>query len=95
MYDQAKVLEQAYGTYRSLLKEGATNPAKAVEAREFLEDNRDKLAKYRSVEHVKRAESRLNERILLIERSNMDPEMKKTQISAINHQKDQIARMVN
>jgi hypothetical protein len=90
MYEQAKGIEQAYGTYRSLLKQG-----RGAEAREYLDENRDRLAKYRGVQQVKRAEAQLNERIRIIERSALDPEAKRVAIAAIALQKDRIARLVN
>lgn len=89
MYEQAKVLEEAYGTYRSLLKEG-----KVAEAKEFFEDNKESLLKYKSVEKVKAAEAKFNERIRMIERSAMDPAEKKTKIREIQVQKDRVARLV-
>ena len=89
MYEQATAIEQAYGTYRSLLKQG-----RGEEAKEFLDDNRDKLAKYRNVSQVKSAEAKLNERIRLIERSNIAPEDKRARIAAINVEKDRVARLV-
>ena len=87
MYEQSKELEQAYGTWRALQKEG-----KAVEAQEFAQDNRDKLALYRRVEGVKRAEAKFNQRIRMIERSGMDGDAKRESIRKIQVQKDQIAR---
>lgn len=90
MYEQAKELEQAYGTWRSLQKEGKT-----LEAAEFYEDNRDKLGRYRSVEAVKRGEAKFNERIRMIERSNMQPDEKRELIRSIQSQKDRVARLVS
>ena len=89
MYDQAKELEEAYGTYRSLMKQG-----RYAEASAFQKENKEELAKYRSVEHVKRSEARFNERIRMIERSNLDPDVKKEQILQIQKLKDRTARMV-
>jgi hypothetical protein len=89
MYDQAKVIEQAYGTFISLRKEG-----KAAEAAEFLADNREQLMKYRGVEHVKKMETKLNERIKLIERSAKSGDEKKALIAEVNKQKDQVARLI-
>jgi len=89
MYDQAKVLEEAYGTYRQLLKEGKT-----AEAAAFRESNREELTKYRSVERVKSAEAKFNERIRMIERSAMDPAEKRARILEIQKQKDRTARLV-
>ena len=89
MYDQAVELEEAYGTYKMLLKEGRTQ-----EAREYLAENREKLNQYRTVEHIKAAETRYNERIKMIERSKLDPEAKREKIQQVQQQKDKIARLV-
>ena len=89
MYEQAQIIEQAYGTYRELLKTG-----RREEAQTFLADNRDKLAKYRHVEAIKRAESQINEAIRIIERSAKTPDEKKALIAIRNAQKDRIARQI-
>jgi len=89
MYEQAKELEQAHGTYRQLMKDG-----KLDEAKEYADDNKDKLMRYRQVEDVKRAEARLNERIRMIERSNMSADDKRTVINSIRDQQDKVARRV-
>ena len=86
IYDQAKELEQAHATYRQLVKDG-----KMGEAQEYMEDNKDKLSRYRSTEAVKKAESRLNEQIRLVERSNLSADEKRERINAINKQKEQVA----
>jgi hypothetical protein len=87
MYEQAKEIEQAYGTWRSLLKTGRTE-----EAREFKEENIDYLKKYHLTQRIKRRESILNERIRLIERSNKSPDQKRDIILQLRNQKDQLAR---
>ncbi|WP_395011743.1 hypothetical protein, partial [Undibacterium sp.] len=87
MYEQSKVLEEAYGTWRMLQRTG-----KIEEAREFAKDNMDKLKKYDRIVSIKRAESRLNEIIRIIERSNLDSDVKRQKIIAIQAQKDRIAR---
>jgi hypothetical protein len=89
MYEQAKELEQAYGTFRMLIKEG-----KLEEAREFRAENLDKLKRYKLVGSVKKAESLLNERIRMIERSEMDPDLKREKILEIQKKKDLVARRV-
>ena len=86
IYDQAKELEQAHATYRQLVKDG-----KMGEVQEYMEDNKDKLSRYRSTEAVKKAESRLNEQIRLVERSNLSADEKRERINAINKQKEQVA----
>ncbi len=90
MYEQSREIEQAYGTWRSLLKEG-----KAGEAREFREENMDSLKKYGLSQGIKRQESKLNERIRMIERSNLSPEEKRRQIDQLRDQKDRIARRMS
>ncbi len=90
MYEQSREIEQAYGTWRSLLKEG-----KAEEAREFREENIDSLKKYGLSQVIKRQESKLNERIRMIERSNLSPEEKRRQIDQLRDQKDRIARRMS
>lgn len=89
MYEQAREIEQAYGTWRSLQKEGKT-----LEAQEFFKDNREDLSKYRRIEAVKKQESKLNERIRIIERSDMDGDAKRDLIRSIQVQKDRVARQI-
>jgi hypothetical protein len=88
LYDQAKVLEQAYGTWTNLIKQG-----KVDEAREFFESNKDQIARYKVVERVKQGEAKFNELIRMIERSNMDPDQKKTRIREIRAMQDKLARV--
>lgn len=90
MYEQAKELEQAYGTYRHLVKEG-----KLEDAREYAEDNADKLARYRKVAAVKMAEAKLNERIRFIERSNLPADSKREKINTIRGIQDRTARTLS
>jgi len=87
MYEQAREIEQAYGTFQSLVKQG-----RREEAKEFLDENRETLAKYKGVEQAKRAASTMNERIRMIERSALDPDVKQERIRAIREQQDKIAR---
>ena len=88
MYDQAKELEQAMGTYRMLMKTG-----RVEEAREFYRDNKEAINRYGAVEKVKAAETRYNEMIRMIERSSMDPEVKKERIRELQARKDRVARV--
>lgn len=87
MYEQAKELEQAYGTWRQLRKEG-----KIEDAAEYRADHAAELRKYHAIEGIKKAESKLNERIRMIERSNKEPAEKRDLIQQIQKQKDLIAR---
>ena len=89
MYDQAKTLEQAMGTYRMLMKTGQRE-----EARAFFQENKSDIVQYGAVEKVKAAESRYNEMIRMIERSSLDPDVKKDRIRAIERKKDALARVV-
>jgi hypothetical protein len=72
-----------------LVKEGKTQ-----EAAEFAHDNREDLSKYHVIERIKRQESTFNERIRMIERSNMDGDAKRELIQSIQVQKDRTARAV-
>ena len=89
VYEQAKVLEQAYGTWRSLIKQG-----KVAEAREYFADNKDQIARYRMVEKVKAGEAKFNEMIRMIERSGLDPDAKRERINLIRAQQDRMARVL-
>lgn len=90
MYDQAKEIEQAYGTWRALVKEGKTE-----EAADFAKSNKEDLDKYRQVERVKQVASSANQRIRMIERSAMDADTKRTLIREIQARKDKAARELN
>lgn len=89
LYEQAAELEQAHATYRQMLKDGRID-----EAKEYAEDNKDKLVRYRQVEPVKKMESKLNERIRKIERSDMGSDEKKDAIALINKQKEMLAKRI-
>lgn len=71
------------------MKEGKT-----LEAGEYLEENRDEIRRYRSVSAIKAQETRLNQRIRMIERSSMDAGKKRDQIKRLQEQKDRIARQL-
>lgn len=90
MYEQAKEIEQAYGTWKILQKEG-----KFAESQEFMLENKNALAKYKSIEHVKKSVSKLNENIRIIERSNIDPDVKREKIRELQKQKTRIAMTVS
>ena len=89
MYDQANELEQAHATWNHLKREG-----RIEEAREYMAEHADELKRYKPLAKVKEMESKLNERIRAIERSNIDPDQKKTQIDNVKKMKDQVARRV-
>lgn len=91
MYQQAKSLEEAYATYRSLLKQGQGD-----EARAYREDHIEELRKYPVVEAVKKQEARFNEQIKLIERSSsLDSTQKRERILAFQNQKSRVAQRLS
>ena len=90
MYEQAKDLEQAHATYRQLLKDG-----KIEDAKEYAEDNKEALSRYRQVEGVKKIAAKFNERIRAIERSDIDADQKKEQIANINKMKESVAKRLS
>lgn len=87
MYEQAKVVEQAYGTWRALVKEGKTEEAAA-----FREENQSVIAKHHAVEHIKQAEAKMNNQIRIIERSNLDGDAKRAAIREIQARKNDAAK---
>ena len=89
VYDQAKILEEAYATHRQLIREG-----KVDDAREFAEDNADLLRRHRVVERVKGAQSQINRTIREIERSDKDPKTKREEIQALRDRQSRIAAEV-
>ena len=90
VYEQAKELEQAHATWKRLLKDG-----KIEEATAYREDHADELRRYKQVESVKKVESNLNERIHRIERSDIDPGLKKDQINNIKRMKEAAAKRIS
>lgn len=89
MYDQAKEIEQAYGTWRALLKEGKTDEAKS-----FMDANKTEISKHKFIERVKKSAALLNQQIKHIERSDMPGDEKRAQIIRLREQQDRVARQV-
>ena len=89
MYKQAKEVEQAYSTWNMLRKQG-----RLEEADQFLTDNAETIQRYKQVEKVKERETKINERIRMIERSAMSADDKKAQISELQAMRDQTARLL-
>ena len=89
MYAQAKEVEQTYSTWTMLRKQG-----RLEEASQFLEANADSIQRYKRVEGVKERETKINERIRMVERSSMSAADKKAQISELQAMRDQTARLL-
>ncbi len=88
MYDQAKEIEQAYGTYRSLIKQGNRDDAK-----EFRGDNVEMLRKYHQVENLKAMTSRNNEQIRSIERNaSLSSDEKRDKINKVRERQETMAK---
>lgn len=87
VYTQARVMEEAYGTWRALQKEG-----KSVEAAEFQASNAESIQAYRNVEAIKGAIAKINQQLRIIERSDMDPDAKRIETNRLNALKDKFAR---
>jgi hypothetical protein len=85
MYEQAKIVEEAYGSWRQLQREG-----RAEEAAEFRRDNQEKLGKRRIATQTETRIREINARVRDIERSAMPPAMKR---DAINHLRRQAEAM--
>jgi hypothetical protein len=91
IYEQAKELEQVYGTQQYLL-----HKRKIEEYREFTEEHKDELRKYRLIEPIKKLESALNKRIRQVEdNTTKDSDTKRVEINALNQRRDQLARRLS
>jgi hypothetical protein len=89
MYNQAQEVEQAYGTWRQMIKEG-----NRAGAQEYLNENRDEIAQHGRIEQGKRSLALMNEQIRVIERSNMPADQKRDRINEIRSREDRVARLV-
>jgi hypothetical protein len=87
VYEQAKALEEAYGTWHALQKQG-----KVEEARAFKAANDDQIRGYRNVESIKGAIAKINQRIRLVESGSMERDAKRVEVNRLNKLKDQFAR---
>jgi hypothetical protein len=89
MYDQAKELEQAYGTWRRLLRDG-----KREEAAGFAAEHADQIKRYHLVEPVRRATAVLNEQIRRVSISDATPQAKREKITALRERQHGLAQKV-
>jgi len=87
VYDQAKAVDEAYGTWKAMLKEG-----KIEEAAAYRADNLEKIQLHKGTQAIKGAITKINQQIKAIERSDMDPGRKRDEILRLNARKDQFAR---
>lgn len=88
LYQQGDAIQEAYATYRDLVKRGRTE-----EAREYHEDNLDLIAKNRIYQRVIRTESQLNEQIRAItNHTTMTGEQKRVRIMVLQAAKNRAAR---
>lgn len=90
LYSQAKVVEQAFATYRDMMQQG-----RAAEAKEFFDENKDLIRRHGIVSGVTRLEGDLNRQIRLITNNPnpvVTPEMKQAQIRRLNAMKQDAAQ---
>ncbi len=87
LYEQAKVIEEAQATWRALMKQG-----NVAEAKEFRAANMDKINAYRSVQAIKGAITKINQRIRVVELSDMDRKAKRAEVTRLKERKNQFAR---
>lgn len=90
LYDQAKIIEAAYNTWHELLKQG-----KVKEATEFFEGEKKNIVQYKMLEKVKAQMSVLTNQIHMIERSSIDPDLKKTRIQTIKAAQSKLAQVLS
>ncbi len=83
LYQQGDAINEAYATYRDLVKRGRTE-----EAQEYFEDNRDLVLKNRMYQRVIRTESQINEQIRAITNSpTLNGEQKRVRIMQLTEMK--------
>ncbi|HEY8357710.1 MAG TPA: LPD38 domain-containing protein [Ramlibacter sp.] len=87
VYEQAKALEQTYGTWRHMLRQGQVEEAQA-----FREQYAPELLRYRQVEAVKRAMTQINALRRQVEGGQGTPEEKRDRLRQLQDQQDAIAR---
>jgi GNAT superfamily N-acetyltransferase len=88
LYEQARTLESAYGTWRMLQKTG-----RAEEAREFLAENREDIVRAKKLSKDTRRLSLLNEQARAVERSRtLDPVEKRERLRAIKERQHRLAK---
>lgn len=88
MYTQAREIEQAYGTYRALLKQGDVDGAK-----EFSAEHQEVMRKIHQAERSKKTAADYNERIRVLERDpSMSADEKRWRINNIKALKEKLAR---
>lgn len=88
MYEQASRIEQDYGTWRAMIKEG-----KPLEAQEYRAENAESIGKYHRIEAAKKQTATLNQQIKIIERGNVSSTEKRERITAMRNQQNLIAKM--
>lgn len=90
MYEQSRVIEEAYNSWRHYVKLGDAEMAVKI-----LEGERDKIGRYRLLQGVKSAEAQINARIRRIEADKaMSRDAKRVELDRLYQQKDRIARSV-
>lgn len=90
MYDQARTLEEAYGSWKQMLKEG-----KVDDAADYYADNAGQLALYKHVERTKADAAKLNQQLRSVENSDAAPDEKRDEINRIRDEQDQVARRLS
>lgn len=87
MYEQAKEIEQAYGTWKMLVKEGKTE-----EAAEYRQGKAEEIGKHHTALRAKLEASKINQQIRSIERGDMPGAEKRDRIRLLQERKDRLAR---
>lgn len=87
IYDQAKEVEEAYATYKDMVAQG-----RREDAAEYLDSNRELIGRRGAISRAKEAMTLANKQIKMIERSDLDPTIKRERIEAIQARKDRIAK---
>jgi hypothetical protein len=90
MYDEAKRLEQVYGTWRQLLQQGNLDEAAA-----FRASRAEEFARYPLVEGVKRSQNAIFRQERRVELEPLTGEQKRQRILELERQRDALARRLS
>lgn len=89
-YQQAKEIEEAYATYKDMVKKGDVQ-----DAAEFMEENRDKIGQYHQVNKVRADMSDINQRIRKIETSRLSGSDKREMIDNLRRRYNLTAQQIS
>ena len=88
LYEQSRIIDQAYMSYRDAKKKGDRE-----KVRELLADEGDKIKAYKSINKISQQVSDINRKIRQIESSKtLSADTKRKMIDKLSERKDKVAK---